>query len=49
VSEIENNMFRVYGENGKFFWIVHAKRNEVDVEPLKSKTTVKGDGPYKWI
>ena len=49
VSEIENNKFQVYGENGKFFWIVHGKRNEVDVEPLKSKTMVKGDGPYRWI
>jgi hypothetical protein len=48
-TEVTKNEFEVYGENGKFFWLVHAKRSEVDVEPLKSKTTVKGDGPYRWI
>jgi hypothetical protein len=49
VSEIENNCFFVYGENTKFFWLVHGKRSDVNVEPLKSSVIVKGNGPYKWI
>ena len=49
VGEIENNMFKVYGENGTFFWIVHAKRMDIDVEPLKSNITIKGTGPYRWV
>jgi hypothetical protein len=48
-SEIEGNKFTVFGENGKFFWIVHGKRCSIDVEPDKSTTVVKGTGPYKWI
>jgi hypothetical protein len=48
-TEIENNKFDVYGENGRFHWIVHGKRSNIDVEPTKSKTNVKGAGPYKWI
>ena len=49
VSEISNNSFSVYGPNGKFYWLVHGKRCDVDVEPLKSTTNVNGSGPYKWI
>jgi hypothetical protein len=49
VSEVINNQFIVYGENGKFNWIVHGKRQDVNIEPLKSETNVKGSGPYKWI
>jgi hypothetical protein len=48
-SEIENNSFTVYGENGDFYWLVLGKRCDVDVEPLKISTIVKGAGPYKWI
>jgi hypothetical protein len=48
-SEVENNQFIVYGSNGKFHWIVHGKRNDIIVEPLKIDVQVKGDGPYKWI
>jgi hypothetical protein len=48
-SEIENNSFTVYGENTKFYWIVHGKRDDIIVEPLKSTVNVKGNGPYKWI
>ena len=48
-SEVENNKFNVHGENGKFFWEVKGKRFDIDVEPSKSTTEVKGDGPYKWI
>jgi hypothetical protein len=48
-TEIKNNKFEVYGENGRFHWLVHGKRLNIDVEPTKSKTNVKGAGPYKWI
>ena len=48
-SEIGPNSFIVYGENGRFFWLVHGTRSELNVEPLKKDTDVKGDGPYKWI
>jgi hypothetical protein len=43
-----DNRFRVYGQ-GKFFWVVHGKRLDVDAEPLKKSTTVYGIGPYKWL
>ena len=41
----------IYGPNGKLHWLVHGKRTdiEVEVEPLKSQTIIKGVGPYKWI
>ena len=49
-SEVENNQFNVYGENGKFHWIVHGKRGQdFEVEPIKSSVDIKGVGPYKWI
>ena len=48
-SEITNNMFSVYGENGKFYWMVHGKRGDIAIEPLKSETSVKGSGPYLWM
>jgi hypothetical protein len=48
-SEIENNSFQVYGENCKFYWFVQGKRLNIEVEPLKSVTNVKGSGPYTWI
>jgi len=48
-SEVENNKFTVYGENGKFFWHVYGLRSEIIVEPSKDSVSVKGDGPYKWI
>lgn len=46
---VENNTFSVYGENGRFNWLVHGKRGNLQVECDKSNTTVKGDGPYKYI
>jgi hypothetical protein len=49
VSEVVNNQFKVFGKNGKFFWIVHGKRQSIDVEPFKKDIQVKGDGPYKWF
>jgi hypothetical protein len=48
-SRVKNNQFTVYGENGEFFWLVQGKRGDIEVEPLKSTTDVKGTGPYKWI
>ena len=48
-SEITNNVFSVYGENGKFYWMVHGKRGDITIEPLKSETSVKGSGPYLWM
>jgi len=50
VSEVINNMFTVFGNNGKFFWIVYGKReNIMNIEPIKDEVDVKGNGPYKWI
>jgi hypothetical protein len=48
-SDVENNQFTVYGNNTKFFWLVHGKRCDILVEPDKELTQVNGDGPYKWI
>jgi len=48
-DEIQNNAFTVYGENGKFHWLVIGKRFDIDVEPYKKDVIVKGDGPYLWI
>ena len=49
VSEVLGCSFSVYGENGKFYWMVHGKRADIEVEPLKSETELKGTGPYLWI
>jgi hypothetical protein len=48
-SEVENNTFKVYGENAKFHWVVYGSRQEVNVEPNKADVNVKGDGPYLYI
>jgi hypothetical protein len=48
-GEIENNQFTVYGENGKFNWIVFGSRGSIDVEPKKNNVLVNGQGPYRWI
>ena len=48
-SNVINNQFNVFGENGRFYWIVYAKRNNVVIEPNKKDVTLKGNGPYKWI
>ena len=48
-TPIENNSFRVYGENCSFWWLVQGKRFDIEVDPLKSSVDVKGSGPYKWI
>jgi hypothetical protein len=49
-SEVSDGKFIVYGNNGKFSWMVHALRSHIETEPLKSETEVKGgDSPYKYI
>lgn len=48
-SEVENNAFKVYGENSKFHWHAHGIRQDINVEPDKSSVNVKGDGPYLYI
>ena len=48
-TEVENNEFTVYGENGKFHWLVIGKRHDIVVEPMKSDVELKGEGPYLWI
>ena len=49
VTRVNDNKFTVYGPNGEFYWIVHGSRAEIEVEPSKHNTIVKGSGPYKWI
>jgi hypothetical protein len=50
VSEVDTNgKFNVYGENGTFNWTATGKRGDIEVEPLKTNTNVKGFGPYKWM
>ena len=48
VSEVENNTFTVYGENGKFNWHATGNRQDIFVEPDKKDIEVKGEGPYKY-
>ena len=50
-SKVENNKFMVYSDsrNCEFYWLVHAKRCDIVVEPLKASINIKGTGPYKWI
>ena len=49
VTEVKQNSFFVYGENGAFFWHVHGSRGPIEAEPLKSVSVVKGDGPYTYL
>ena len=48
-SCVKNNKFKVYGKNCDFYWIVYGKRDNLNVEPLKALTNVKGEGPYKYL
>ena len=48
VSEVVDNRFSVYGDDGAFHWIVHGMRGEIDVEPDKNSIVVRGSGPYLW-
>jgi hypothetical protein len=49
VTEVEDNKFNVYGTNRKFYWHVHGKRTNIEVEPDKEVSQVSGSGPYLWI
>ena len=44
----KSHVFKVFGPPGKFCWIVHATREEFEVEPFKHNIIVKGDGPYTY-
>jgi len=48
-AEVENNSFNVYGENGKFNWLVIGKRYDIEVEPNKTNVDINGNGPYLWL
>jgi hypothetical protein len=48
-SKVTNNTFQVYGENGEFYWLVQGKRTDIETEPFKTNTTIKGSGPYTWV
>jgi hypothetical protein len=48
-TQVKNNSFKIYGPKGNVFWHVYGTRQTIEVEPLKSSTTVKGSGPYKWL
>ena len=47
-SKVVDSKFRVYGDNGEFYWLVHALRNKIKVEPLKTETRIRGEGPYMY-
>jgi hypothetical protein len=50
VSDVIENKFRVFGPSDtKFNWQVSGKRDSIDVEPLKRKVLLNGNGPYRWI
>jgi len=49
VTEVQNGRFRIYGPPGRVNWIVYGSRGAIEVEPEKSKTTVNGEGPYRWV
>ena len=49
VTEVENGIFTVFGQPGMFYWLVHAKRADLNVQPLRSDVSIHGYGPYKWI
>lgn len=48
-TKVKNGKFKIYGPKGKASWLVLGKRGYIDIEPLKSSVTVKGDGPYTYI
>lgn len=50
-TDVKNGMFTVYSDivPCKFNYLVFGTRQNIEVEPLKELTYVKGDGPYKWI
>ena len=47
-TELIDNSFTVYGENGTFNWLVVGKRHDILVEPEKDTVNLCGKGPYLW-
>jgi hypothetical protein len=48
-SEISNGKFTVYGDNGSFYWLVHASRQTLEIEPNKEDYELLGNGPYTYL
>jgi hypothetical protein len=48
-TEVVDGHFEVFGDDGKFWWMVHGMRNSIVVEPNKEDVELKGSGPYLWI
>jgi hypothetical protein len=50
-TPVKQGKFTVYSDivPCEFSYIVFGKRQQIEVEPMKALTCVKGDGPYKWI
>lgn len=48
-TEVMDNTFLVYGDVGKFSYIVHATRNDIEVEPNKVDYKYNSNGPYAYL
>lgn len=48
-SPVVEGKFTAHGGKCSFFWLVHGKRGDVNVEPDKDSVTVIGDGPHKYM
>ena len=48
-SKLSNSRFTVHGKNGRFSWFVFAKREDIDVEPLKTSFERRGQSPYNYL
>jgi hypothetical protein len=48
-SPVTDLSFVVYGNPGKFYWVVHATRHAIEVESYKTNIIIKGNGPYTYI
>lgn len=49
-NKFSNNSFIVYSDiDCEFDYVVHGKRCDINVEPYKKNTIVKGNGPYTYI
>jgi hypothetical protein len=47
--EVCNNVFHVFGQNGKFYWTVFATRQEIETTVDKSSVSVNAQGPYTFL
>jgi len=49
-TEVEpDGTFIMYGDPGVYHWVVYGTRADIETEPFKKDTKVKGDGPYRYI